>query len=98
MVVEEQPNLPSGSLLLLNTGLVMGGIAIISLAIEILTGRWLAKAIDLPVFISLPLGVGTGILMVLTWRSKNVRPTLITTLFVTYFTIFFIALFWAPGN
>ncbi len=76
----------------------MGGIAIISLVIEILTERWLAKALDLPVFMSLPLGIGTGVLMLLTWRSKNVRPTLITTLFVVYFTIFFIALFWFEGS
>ncbi len=76
----------------------MGGIAIISLVVEILTERWLAKALGLPVFMSLPLGVGTGVLMFLTWRSKNVRPTLVTVLFVTYFAIFFSALFWMKGS
>ncbi|GEM_PF-4512931 len=94
MVEKTTSKMPSGSLLLLNTGLVMGGIAVISIIIEIMTGRWLAKAIELPVFISLPLGIGTGVIMVLSWNSKNVNPTLVTTLFFVYFSLFLGGLFW----
>jgi len=66
-------------------------IGLVTLVVEIATGRQLGAAVGLPVFVSTPLGVGAVFLALLTLRNDR-RGLIPLVLAAAYWILFFVYL------